>query len=300
MYVSLPNGLHHQWTMRALAAGKYVLCEKPYSRHPAEVEEAFALAERLSASCSRRRSCTGTIPRRPSSPASSRMGRSALRASSRPRSASCSRAWTTCADAALDGGALMDLGCYCVSTIRLLGGEPESVAGRAGRRHDRCGHVVRGRAPVFRAVPPGASGARSPTRGTRSSWSSGRMDACGSAPWRVDWGGDVPRAGRRGDARRRLDADSYVRQLANFADAAAGVAPALLGREDALGQARAIDALYRSAAEGGAVESQPGLGTARERQERPRRDGGPDALEEEEPPLSLEVRETERPRRPRG
>jgi predicted dehydrogenase len=31
--------------MRSLAAGKHVLCEKPYSRYPAEVEEAFAYAD---------------------------------------------------------------------------------------------------------------------------------------------------------------------------------------------------------------------------------------------------------------
>jgi predicted dehydrogenase len=46
IYISLPNGLHHEWTMRALDAGKHVLCEKPYSRRAADVEEAFDLAER--------------------------------------------------------------------------------------------------------------------------------------------------------------------------------------------------------------------------------------------------------------
>ncbi len=53
-----------------------------------------------------------------------------------------------------------------------------------------------------------------------------------------------------------LNADSYRLQLENLADAVAGTAPQLLGREDALGQARAIDALYRSAAEGRAVPLQ--------------------------------------------
>ena len=46
VYVPLPNGMHHAWTMRSLEAGKHVLCEKPYSRRPDEVAAAFDEAER--------------------------------------------------------------------------------------------------------------------------------------------------------------------------------------------------------------------------------------------------------------
>ena len=37
VYVSLPNSMHVKWTLRALAARKHVLCEKPFSRRAFEV-----------------------------------------------------------------------------------------------------------------------------------------------------------------------------------------------------------------------------------------------------------------------
>ncbi|HZM19710.1 MAG TPA: Gfo/Idh/MocA family oxidoreductase, partial [Gaiellaceae bacterium] len=61
---------------------------------------------------------------------------------------------------------------------------------------------------------------------------------------------------RREDDVERIElepVDSYRLELENLADAIRGDGELLLGREDAVNQARAIDALYRSAESGAAV-----------------------------------------------
>ena len=252
VYVSLPNGLHHEWTLRALRAGKHVLCEKPYSRHPAEVEEAFALAEGsglvlTEAFMYRHHPQTDLVA-----------GLVRDGAIGRPRLLRAAFSFVlpsledVRADPALDGGSLMDLGCYCVSAIRLLGGEPESVVGEQVLGPTGVDMSFEGELQL----PGGAVGS------FRCSFLDPQHQALEvvgeegtlrvQAPWRVDWGGDVL-VERDGEATPVdvPEAGLYEAELANLAGAAAGVVEPLLGREDALGQARAIDALYRSAAEEG-------------------------------------------------
>ena len=251
VYISLPNGMHHEWTMQALAAGKHVLCEKPYTRHPGEAEEACDAADAAGlvlaeAFMYRHHPQTAAVARLVADGAVGRLCAVKATFTFPLHDLSDVRALPE-----LDGGALMDVGCYCVSGIRLLAGEPEHVRGEqvtgttgidmAFHGTLRCADDVVGQ---FEAS------FRSPQRQS--------LEAVGEdgvlvveAPWRLDWGGSVT---LRRDGETEVveveGADSYTRELENLADAIEGGAPALLGRADAVGQARVIDALYRSAASG--------------------------------------------------
>jgi predicted dehydrogenase len=143
----------------------------------------------------------------------------------------------------LEGGALMDLGCYCISGARLLAGEPHLVFGR--QVIGETGVDVRFSALLEfpgRVIAEFDCGFDMPYR-------SG-LEAVGSLASVF-----VPEPVMCRDPHLELDgvrlevpdADRYQLQLENFAAAARGEAEPLLGREDAVAQARVIDALYRSA-----------------------------------------------------
>jgi D-xylose 1-dehydrogenase (NADP+, D-xylono-1,5-lactone-forming) len=252
VYIPLPNSQHVEWSIRALEAGKHVLCEKPLSRRPEDVERAFDVADRAGLVLTE----AFMFRHNPQTARWKELVDGGAIGALRVVRAAFSFTVTDDANirlaAELDGGALMDVGCYCVSGSRLVAGEPERVFGRqvneAGVDTVFVGTL---------SFPGGVfaqfdCGLRLPSRdeleliGTEGSIFLDDPWHCRRPVIEVRRDGEV-------EAIALEPVDSYRLELENFADAIEGKAAPLLGREDALGQARVIDALYRSAETDAAV-----------------------------------------------
>ncbi len=251
VYVPLPNSLHVPWSIRALEAGKHVLCEKPMARRPADVEAAFDAAERagrllMEAFMWRFHPQTEGLVRLVGEGAVGELRY--VRASFGFDLPFANVRW----EAALDGGALMDVGCYCVSALRLLCGEPERVSAELVPRDGvdaRVAAVLRFPGGVLGTFDCGMDVARRAAIEIVGNAGTLQLDGPWSAP-------DAIFLTRAGAEPERLDvgrANPYTRELEELSAAIRDGGAPRLGRADALAQARVIEALYRAADEGRAV-----------------------------------------------
>jgi D-xylose 1-dehydrogenase (NADP+, D-xylono-1,5-lactone-forming) len=253
VYISLPNTLHCEWSIRAVEAGKHVLCEKPMSMHVADVEAAFDAAEKSG------RILTEAFMYR-HNPQTTR-----LRQLVDDGAIGDLRLVRSCFSYSLydtenirlrtdvEGGSLMDVGCYCISGSRLLGGEPEQVFGQQFVGPSGTDWVFTGtlRFPGDVLAQFDCGTALSERDELEAIGSDGSLFV--DDPWHCVE--PVIELRRNGTVERiELEPDdSYRLEVENLSDAIRGAADPLLGRDDAVGQVRAIDALFRSATTGNPV-----------------------------------------------
>jgi xylose dehydrogenase (NAD/NADP) len=260
VYIGLPNLLHTEWTVKAAAAGKHVLCEKPLSRRAADVEqmiaacasagvllmEAFMFRHHPQHARVRELLAAGTI----GEPAF-------VRASFAFAMPPARRAVPDVrVQAGLDGGALMDVGCYALNAARFLF-DAEPIEVTALQRKDPELHVDTSFAAVARfpgdrlAMLDGSFDASGPSRYEITGFSGSILVERAFQPERLTAEITVVRGGERrieeipGTDQYGLEADHFARSVR----AGRLLAPA----EDGLAQARAVEALYRSADTGQSV-----------------------------------------------
>jgi predicted dehydrogenase len=252
VYNPLPNGLHGRWTLAALAAGKHVLCEKPFAANASEAAEVAAAA-----------SASGLVvmeafhyryhplaQRMAAIVASGELGE--LRHVEAHLAFPLPKFSDIRYDLSLAGGAMMDAGCYPASMVRLLAGEEPEVRSARALLHG---------ADVDRAMrasltfPSGCTGTL-----TASLWSWGSLlrlsaRAVGSeGEMRVlnPLAPQFPhRLSVRGKGNHRVERfarrSSYAYQLDAFTDAVLHGTPFPTTPADAVANMALIDAVYRAA-----------------------------------------------------
>ena len=254
VYVPLPNALHAEWTLRALEAGKHVLCEKPLTANQAEARQVAEAAE-----------ASGLVVMEAFHyryhPLAERLRCIVTQELGPVRLVETSNCFPLPVfsdiryDFDLGGGALMDAGCYAVHAARLLVGEdPRVVSARATtlRRDPRVDRAM----TAELAFP---SGARGRITTSLCSWRllSLRARVVGEqGELRVlNYTQPQPRVPHRiwvrterGVRRERVfGAATYTHQLQAFRDAVRDGAPVLTPAGDAVVTMGVIDDIYRAA-----------------------------------------------------
>jgi predicted dehydrogenase len=251
VYISLPNTMHTEWSIKSVEAGKHVLCEKPFTRNPEDVTAAWDAADRAG------RVLSEAFMWRHSPQTARLRGLIDEGAVGEVRLIRSAFSYSLYDEANIrlrtdvEGGALMDVGCYCVSGSRFAAaGEPVEAYGSAWYGPSGTDWVFTGllRFPGD-VLATFDCGTALPNRDELEV-----IGSDGSLFLDDPWHARTPVIEVRRDGKvERIEveqADSYGLELENVSAAAAGEAELLLGREDAMGQARALEALHRSAQTG--------------------------------------------------
>lgn len=251
VYNPLPNGLHGRWTKAAMAAGKHVLCEKPFTANAAEAAEIAELADRsdrtvMEAFHYRYHPLALRIEE---IIASGELGRlqhvEAAMCFPLPKFSDIRYNY------ALAGGATMDAGCYAVHMVRTFGGATPQVVSAQAKLH---GPQIDRAMTAELSFPAGYTG-----RIRCSMWSS---DLLAMSARVVGERGELrvlnpvlPQLFHRLTVRsadgRRVERfgrrASYAYQLDAFVAAVRGAAPVKTTPRDAVENMTVIDAIYRAA-----------------------------------------------------
>ena len=251
IYNPLPNGLHGKWTRAALAAGKHVLCEKPFTANAAEAREIAELAahsDRVVMEAFHYRYHPMAL-RIEEIIASGELGKL-----ERVEGALCfplPKSSDIRYNYALAGGATMDAGCYAVHMVRTFGGStPEVVSAQPKLRNPQ----------IDRAMTAEVRFAEGHTGRVRCSmWSSRLLEISAHV---VGDKGELRalnpvlpqmfnRLSVRSAAGKRVERfprrASYAYQLDAFAAAVLRREPVKTTPEDAIENMTVIDAIYRAA-----------------------------------------------------
>lgn len=137
VYNSLPNALHHEWTIKALEAGKHVLCEKPFATNLQQAEQMFAAADHadrllVEAFMYKSHPLTHAVVK---AVRDGEIGQLRLiKASFNYFTAKVEGNVRFSSE--LAGGALMDIGCYCTSFAMLIADAQPTAVHAVGNVHE--------------------------------------------------------------------------------------------------------------------------------------------------------------------